>query len=186
MSALPLWVKRVVLSCGLLSLVSLAPLALADPAARLGPVSILGSESNQLVLGLGAFNFNLRGPARYDARAAEAVGEFRLGAKWHGIGPMAGMMVNTRGGLMGYGGFYTSFRYHHLVITPELALGGYERGSGKYLGGTFQFREEISADWQFHNGQRLGVRFAHISNASVHARNPSEQELLLVYVLPLP
>lgn len=186
MPLIPSLLRRPALGFSLLLLVLMPPQSWAAPAAQLGPVSILGEEPNQLVLGLGAFNFDLRGPARYDARAAEALGEFRFGSKLYGIGPLVGMMVNTRGGLMGYGGFYTSFRYRHLVITPEMALGGYSRGSGKYLGGIFQFRLELSADWQFNDGQRLGVRFAHISNGSIHLRNPSEQELLVVYTLPLP
>ena len=39
--------------------------------------------------------------------------------------------------------------------------------------------------YRFDNGHRLGVRAAHISNASIHERNPGEEELLLTYSFPL-
>lgn len=179
-------VKRIAAVSTLLLLMVLTTPVAAEPAAQLGPISVLGDEPSQLSLGVGAFNFDLRARSRYDGRAAEAVGELRLGSKWFGIGPLVGLMVNTSGGAMGYAGLYSSFRYRRVIVTPEVAIGAYGRGAGKYLGGGFEFREELSADWQFHNGQRLGIRYAHISNASLARRNPGEQELLLVYTWPLP
>ena len=159
--------------------------AWAQAVARLGPVTIPGAGPDRLMLGMGAFNFNLRGPARFDTRALEGEAEFQSGARLYGIGPTAGLMTTTRGGLMGYIGLYTRFRYRHIFLTPEFAVGAYHRGSGKYLGGALEFRPSVSIAWQFRPGQRLGVQFAHISNGGLHQRNPSEQELLLVYSVVL-
>lgn len=174
----------------LLVMVLLIPLiatpSLAAPVVKIGSLTVPGNESSQLMLGVGAFDFNHRGPARYNHRATVFEGQYQIGKKWFGIGPLVGFMANTKGGYMGYAGLYTRFRYKQLVITPEFAVGGYERGDGKYLGGTLQFRPGISVDWLFHGGQRLGVRFAHISNGGIHHRNPSEQELMLTGAIPLP
>ena len=49
----------------------------------------------------------------------------------------------------------------------------------------FQFRQSLDLEYRFANGHRLGIRVAHISNASIHNSNPGEEELLLTYSLPL-
>lgn len=174
------------LALGLFIVSSLTSIVSATPVAKWGSLSIPGNQASRLMLGVGVFDFNHRGPARHNHRAPDFEGQFQLGKKWYGIGPLMGLMVNTEGGYMGYLGLYTRFRYHHLVVTPEFAVGGYQLGSGKYLGGTLEFRPGISVAWRFSNDQRLGVRFAHISNGGLHHRNPSEQELMLTYSLPMP
>jgi hypothetical protein len=39
--------------------------------------------------------------------------------------------------------------------------------------------------YQFDNQARLGLQFAHISNAGLSSHNPGENELLLSYAFPL-
>lgn len=70
------------------------------------------------------------------------------------------------------------------MATPFLGLGGYSEGDDTDLGGVFQFRASLNLAYQFHDGSRFGVRFAHISNAGIHDRNPGEEELLLTYSIP--
>jgi lipid A 3-O-deacylase len=60
----------------------------------------------------------------------------------------------------------------------------YRRGSGEDLGGVFQFRLSANLAYQFHGGWRLGVHFAHISNAGIYARDPGDDELLLTVKTP--
>jgi hypothetical protein len=146
--------------------------------ARLGPIVLHGNEPDNLLLGAGVFDL------RHDASGAGTV-EYRFGRKVFVVGLALGVMANTEGGLFGYVGAYTDLSYKKLYVTPQLAMGGYDEGGGQDLGGVFQFRQSIDLAYRFDNGQRLGIRAAHISNASIHNSNPGEEELVLIYSFPI-
>jgi lipid A 3-O-deacylase len=146
--------------------------------AHLGPVAVHGNEPDNLLLGAGVFDL------RHDASGAGTV-EYRFGRKVFVVGLALGFMANTEGGLFGYVGAYADLSYKKLYVTPQLAMGGYGEGDSQDLGGVFQFRQSIDLAYRFDNGQRLGIRAAHISNASIHDINPGEEELLLIYSFPI-
>lgn len=152
-----------------------------QPAAfNLGGIEFLANEPNYIDLGAGAFNFNHNNPS------AAGYVEYRYGKKLFFIGPLIGIMANTDGGIFGYGGVYANIKYRKLVLTPIITLGGYRQGGSKSLGGIFQFRTGMTFSYQFDQGSRLGVRFAHVSNAGIYKHNPGENEVLLTYAMPLP
>ena len=146
--------------------------------ARLGPILVHGNEADNLLLGAGVFDL------RHDPSRAGTV-EYRLGRKVFMVGLALGLMANTDGGLFGYVGAYGDLSYKRLYVTPQLAMGGYGEGGSKDLGGVFQFRQSLDVTYRFDNGHRLGIRAAHISNASIHDINPGEEELLLTYSVPV-
>jgi lipid A 3-O-deacylase len=146
--------------------------------ARLGPVVVHGNEADNLLLGAGVFDLR-------DEPSGAGTVEYRFGRKVFVIGPALGLLANTDGGLFGYVGVYSDLSYRNFYVTPLLAIGGYREGSGKDLGGVFQFRQSLDLAYRFANGHRLGIRVAHISNASIHDSNPGEEELLLTYSLPV-
>ncbi len=151
------------------------------PYFTLGPVVVHGDEADALTLGLGAFDpfkeANDGSPA--------ATLEYRLGRKLAVIGPSIGGMANTDGGVFGYFGLYGDISVGKVYFTPQLAVGGYSQGDSRDLGGVFQFRETAEFTYRFDNGQRLGVRVAHISNAHIHEYNPGEEEYYLTYTIAL-
>jgi hypothetical protein len=151
------------------------------PYFQLGPVVVHGNEADALMLGLGAFD-----PFKesYDGSAAATL-EYRLGRKLFVIGPAIGGVANTDGGLFGYFSLYSDISVGPVYFTPMIGLGGYHRGGSKDLGGVFQFRESVELAYRFDNGQRLGFRVAHISNAHIHEENPGEEEYYLTYAIPL-
>jgi lipid A 3-O-deacylase len=146
--------------------------------ARVGPIAVHGNEADHLLLGAGVFDF------RDDPSGAGTV-EYRFGRKVFVIGPALGILANTGGGLFGYVGVYSDLSYRNFYLTPQLAIGGYGEGSSKDLGGVFQFRQSLDLAYRFANGHRLGIRVAHISNASIHTSNPGEEELLLTFSFPM-
>ena len=146
--------------------------------AHLGPIVVHGNEADNLLVGAGVFDL------RHDLSGAGTI-EYRFGRKVFVVGLTLGLMENTDGGLFGYVGVYGDLSYHKLDVTPQLAMGGYGEGESEDLGGVFQFRESLDIAWRFDNGQRLGIRGAHISNAGIHDINPGEEELLLTYSFPL-
>jgi lipid A 3-O-deacylase len=151
------------------------------PYFTLGPVVVHGDEADALTLGLGVFDpFK-----KVNDEAAAATLEYRLGRKLFVIGPAIGGMANTDGGLFGYLGLYGDISVGKVYFTPQLAVGAYHQGDSRDLGGVFQFRETVEFSYRFDNGQRLGVRVAHISNAHIHEFNPGEEEYYLTYAIAL-
>jgi hypothetical protein len=148
---------------------------------QLGNWQLYGAGPHYFDLGLGVFD--ARESSGGQASAAARL-ELRLGKKLGFVGPAVGLLANTDGGWFGYGGLYADLAYKRLIITPLLSAGAFDEGSGKDLGGTFQFRPALSLAWQFANGARLGLQAAHISNADLHSINPGEEEFLVTLAWP--
>jgi lipid A 3-O-deacylase len=138
------------------------------------------------VLDLGAGGYDIIGDHQHH-RAAAVNGEFRYGQTLYGIGPAAGVIVNSDGGGMVYAALYHDFVLGPVVVTPLAGAGAWWRGGrhDENLGGTFQFRLGIEAAYRFADDSRLGLRFGHISNDGIHRVNPGENDLMLTYALPL-
>lgn len=145
-------------------------------------VVLLDDGPSHVDLGAGVFNL---GHGHGESGSAMGRLEFRLGRKLLRVGPMAGIMANSQGGVYGYGGLYADIALDRWVLTPTAAVGGYSRGSSKDLGGGFQFRIGAELAYRFDNDIRLGVGFAHISNAGIHDRNPGENELMVTLAVPI-
>jgi lipid A 3-O-deacylase len=150
----------------------------------LGPIHVAGDEASYLDLGAGAFD--IQGHHEFPTSAEGRV-EFRYGKKLFCIGPAIGVLANTQGGIFGYGGIYADFKFGQVVVTPLIAVGGYHRGGGEDLGATFLGRFSVAVSYELSNQSRIGLQFAHVSNAGTGRRNanPGENELLLTYAVPL-
>ncbi len=173
---------------GLLAFLGLSDLPVSaqgrDVAFQLGPSEVLGDEPSYAEIGLGVFDpFAFQGE-RGTSAAAEL--QLRWGRKAWLIGPAIGLMGNTHGGVLGYGGIYADVAYGRVVFTPQFGMGGYSEGHSKDLGGVMQFRTELGVAYQFPDGTRLGGRIVHVSDAGLHHSNPGEDELYLTYTLPFP
>ena len=146
-------------------------------------LQLLSDEPSYIDLAGGAFD--IQGHRESPTSGVGRV-EFRFGRKFFYIGPAAGALVTTRGGVFGYAGFYGDIVWGRFVLTPLGAVGFYSRGSDENLGGAFQFRISADIAYEFDAGSRLGFQFAHISNAGIHKRNPGDNEMLITYGFPLP
>jgi lipid A 3-O-deacylase len=149
---------------------------------RIGSAQLAGDEASYLDLGVGSFG---SGAGHLAPDSAEGRVELGYGKKLFYLGPAFGFLANTNGGVFGYGGLYADVHLGGLVITPFGGIGGYDRGDGRRLGGTFQFRLSLAVAYELANRSRLGVQYAHISNARIHEINPGDNELLATYSLPL-
>jgi lipid A 3-O-deacylase len=100
--------------------------------------------------------------------------------------PVLGIMSNAQKSTYLYGGIlFDLFASDSIVIAPGFCAGWYGRGEGKNLGFPLEFRTSIELSRQFADESRLGVRFYHISNASIGSRNPGEESLVLLYDIPV-
>ena len=154
----------------------------AQSATSSGGLTVLADEPSYLDFGAGVFDIPVH---RGAVTTGEGRIEFRYGEKLFYIGPAAGVLVNGKGGVYGYGGFYGDIAFDRFVVTPLAAVGAYRRGDGPDLGGTLEFRLSINAAYKFDDKSRLGLQIAHISNGGIHRRNPDDNELLATYGIPL-
>ena len=145
--------------------------------AEFGGVALRGQAPHYAEFGAGVFDL-----ADEDSAAGRI--ELRGGKKVWFLGPAIGLLANTDGGVFGYGGVYADIAYGSFVLTPLFALGGYARGDGPDLGGVFQFRSSIGVSYEFTSKARLGLSFAHISNAGLYDENPGAEEIYVFYSIP--
>jgi lipid A 3-O-deacylase len=167
--------------CFLLLPAFAGPAGAAEPARvfrRVGPFDLLGDGPNYFDVGVGVFDFRR---ASGDDVAPEGRVELRIGKKFYFLGAALGLMANIDGGLFGYQNIYADFAHGRFVLTPLLGLGGYRQGGSKDLGSVFHFRLELGLSWLLDSQSRVGIRFAHISNAHIFPSNPGVEEILFTY-----
>lgn len=150
--------------------------------AEWGGLSVRGDAPHYLDVGAGVFDLR----ATFEDSEGSAAGrlEVRGGKKLWFLGPAAGLMSNTDGGVFGYGGIYADIAFGRFVVTPLVAIGGYRQGDSKNLGGVFQFRQSLGLSYQFQNRHRLGLSVTHSSNAGIYDNNPGVEELYVTYAFP--
>ena len=70
------------------------------------------------------------------------------------------------------------------MLSPSLAVGGYEDGDQIRLGHTLEFRSGGDISFRFRNNVRVGVGIFHISNAGLGYRNPGSEQIIFKYHIP--
>lgn len=158
------------------ALVLLSILAPASPAPAADLVDGFG-------LSAGVFN------VLNSDSAAEAGFELRLRTLFEGtserpwvLRPAVGAMATTDGTLYGYAGFRLEIPLgERWVLVPQTAAGVYDRGDGKELGGSIQFRSGLELDFRLTEAHSLGAVFYHLSNAGLEEPNPGSESLALVW-----
>ena len=108
------------------------------------------------------------------------------------VNPYLGGFATGKGGGMGYGGIHgTAPIGQHFEADPFFAVGGYDRGSGRDLGGTAFFQTGISLLYVFDSGYRAGATFSHELNGTLLPRersgcvcNPGANNFLLTVAVP--
>lgn len=142
---------------------------------RLGAAELLGDGPHRFIFGLGVFDML----DDDDSVAGEI--EARCGNKLGFIGPLAGIVANVDGGILGYAGLYADVAVGDLLISPQTGVGAYEQGDSNNLGGTLEFYSALALSYRFENRSQLGFRLGHISNADLHDKNPGTDLLFLQY-----
>jgi lipid A 3-O-deacylase len=157
--------------------IPLAAALLAGAAAT----QAAAQQADLLALGAGAYNvFQDKKEAQFRLEYRPAFGFFDL------VKPIVGAFVTDHRSVFGYAGLRADVPLgEHIMLTPEVALGYWNRGTGKDLGGPFEFKTGGEFAWRFADQSRLGLLFDHISNAGIYRRNPGVESLLIVYSLPI-
>lgn len=96
--------------------------------------------------------------------------------------PAIGMSANSDGGYWAHaGGRYDISLGEKWILTPQLAVVGYEDGAGQDLGSGFLFRTGIELGYRIGQSSRLALTLYHMSNADLAKNNPGSESLMLSY-----
>lgn len=96
--------------------------------------------------------------------------------------PMAGVMATGDGAFYAYAGFGLDFRVTaRFTVTPNWALGAYEDGASRDLGGVVEFRSALDLALAVGGRAAVGLSFYHLSNAGIYDRNPGSESLVVTY-----
>ena len=105
---------------------------------------------------------------------------------WKQLRPIAGAQYSTRRSLLGYAGAAYDFRLgRRVVLTPSFSVGAFDRGTGKEVGSTHQFRSAIELAHERANGHRIGLVVQHVSNGNTVLPNPGTEAAYLTYSIPV-
>jgi hypothetical protein len=156
-------------------------LMLLASAAFILPASSPAQARDYLTVGAGYFN-----PFDTVDNAMWYEAEYRGNYLWNKFRPLLGVGGNNDGVVYAYAGVdYDWNVYGHWYLIPSVAIGYYERGGGKDLGGPKEFRPSIEADYQFDSGWRAGVALHHISNAKTYSINPGVEMVEATISIPV-
>ena len=79
------------------------------------------------------------------------------------------------------GGRYDISLDEKWILTPQLAVVGYEDGAGQDLGSGFLFRTGIELGYRIGTSSRVALTLYHMSNADLAKNNPGSESLMLSY-----
>src|ERR1051326_1567401 len=95
-------------------------LSMAPRAAR-------AEDPNFIAVGAGVYD------VLHNYTAGQARLEFRFADRWLFLKPMLGVLVTTKGSVMGYGGFRIDlYLGNHFVVTPNAAVGATTKRSEEH------------------------------------------------------
>lgn len=156
-------------------------LAVSLGASRVQAISLGADDPAEVAFKAGSFDgINGHHPAAFFGA------EYRFAQTFYYLRPMLGATVTTKGATYAYGGFGLDITLcPKIVLTPNAAVGAFQRGNGTRLGSWVEFRTGAELDYRFDDKSRLGITFHHISNAGLTRQNPGEEEVGIVYALPL-
>lgn len=104
-----------------------------------------------------------------------------------GVRPWIGLSVTNQRSLWAGFGIERDFAIaSRFLLTPSFGAGYYAKGlSDLDLSHPIEFRTALAASYLFDTGHRLGVSFAHLSNAGLSSDNPGTEILGLYWTMPL-
>lgn len=140
------------------------------------------APTDYVAISAGAFAID-----RFEGDSSGQIGlEYRAPEMQYGLLPVVGATLDSDGGIYGYAGLNWNLDLgYRFWLIPNFVAGLYHEGDSKDLGGAIEFRSGIELDYVFDQGNRLGVTFNHISNASIYDKNPGAESILMVYSHPV-
>jgi hypothetical protein len=138
-------------------------------------------EQSSVIVGYGVAGiFN-------DQKASGALFEWRSPAFWHSLRGWTAANIATQGAYFaGIGLYYGVPLGKNWEVGISSGPGFFRPDRRLNLGDSLEFRSNLECSYRFRSGQRLGLRFGHISNASLGRVNPGSEFVQITWQVPLP
>jgi len=162
----------------------IAPVIIAATMLAASPALASESPYEGDYLGFGVGYYDLFD----DKDAASFEINYQYEDMYYGFRPLVGIMATSDSAVYGFAGFKWDLPIgtYPFIISPTFTVGGYHDGNGKDLGHGIEFRSGLELAYEFSKeGDRIGLHFSHISNASLGDSNPGTEILQLNYSLPI-
>jgi hypothetical protein len=132
------------------------------------------------------FNSGASGVLDTETNPALSV-EYRFSEQWAHLHPWLGLGWATDGALFAGGGVaYTADLSPAWSASVGFGPGYYERHQGADLGSHLEFYSFAELSYALRWGDRVSLRFAHISNGGIEEKNPGTELLTVGYAIRLP
>ncbi len=118
-------------------------------------------------------------------KASGALLEWRSPQFWHALRGWSALNVATQGAYFAGAGLYYGFPLgRRWEIGVSSGPGFFRPDRRLKLGDSIEFRSLIECSYRFGSGQRVALRFGHVSNAGFGRVNPGSEFLQVAYELP--
>ena len=98
------------------------------------------------------------------------------------LSPITGAMITADSATYFYTGVQSEYSFGALNITPSFAPGYYNKGNGKDLGHTLEFKSEVQVSLDLPQSSQLGFSYNHLSNASLGDKNPGANSYMFNFL----
>jgi hypothetical protein len=98
------------------------------------------------------------------------------------MSPITGAFITANNAFYIYTGVQAEYKLGALAITPSFAPGYYNTGDGKDLGSPLEFKTEVQMSLNLPKDSEFGLRYNHISNASLGDKNPGANSYMLNFL----
>ena len=96
--------------------------------------------------------------------------------------PVTGLFFTADDAVYVYTGFQIPYKSGSITFTPSFTPGIYDKGDGKDLGHTIEFKTELQISVDISKNSQLGVSYNHISNASLGEKNPGANSYMFNFI----
>tara|TARA_B110000196_G_scaffold232588_1_gene201081 strand:+ start:350 stop:898 length:549 start_codon:yes stop_codon:yes gene_type:complete len=98
------------------------------------------------------------------------------------LSPITGALITADNATYMYTGVQAQYKIGNINFTPSFTPGFYNKGKGKDLGHTMEFKSEVQFSLNLPSDSELGFSYNHISNASLGDKNPGANSYMFNFL----
>ena len=98
------------------------------------------------------------------------------------ISPVTGFIITEDNAGYIYTGVQAEYKIGNINFTPSFTPGYYEKGDGKDLGHSLEFKSELQFSLDLPSNTEIGFSYNHISNASLGSKNPGANSYMFNFI----
>ena len=98
------------------------------------------------------------------------------------LSPITGFIITQDNAGYLYTGVQADYKLGSINFTPSFTPGYYNKGDGKDLGHSLEFKSELQFSIDLPSNAQLGFSYNHISNASLGSKNPGANSYMFNFM----